>query len=68
MLPILKDRFGFTEAQMKEVESYSDHPRAQAAAILLIFFFNYSDLNTECTFLQDVPGNEELTSQLIKGM
>ena len=73
MLPVLKNRFGFTEVQMKQVESYSGHPRTQAAAILHTLFdcgsLWHLKLNRAmCTSLQNLSGHEELTSQLIKGM
>jgi hypothetical protein len=63
VVPVLKDEFGFTEAQVKEVESYSGHFRAQAAAIL--YTLHVVDWNFKLT---SIPGNEELVSQLMEGM
>ena len=65
MVPILKDKFGFKAAQMKEVKSYNSHIRAQAAAILCeIFQCGLKDI----VHLQDLPGHEELTLRLMEGM
>lgn len=63
VIPLLKDEFGFSEAQIKEIESYSGHFRAQAAAILCILY-TY-DLNFK---LSSIPGHKELVSQLMEGM
>ena len=63
-IPLLKDEFGFSEAQIKEVESYSGHFRAQAAAILCTLF----DCGLIKFKLASIPGHEELVSQLMEGM
>lgn len=69
MVPLLKDEFGFTDAQVKEVESYHHHPKAQAAAILQNMFHSGSKTVTISSLLQNLPGqNDELLSQLIEGM
>ena len=64
VVPLLKDKFGFSKAQMKEVESYSGHFRAQATVIL------YSSFRFKLTSesIQNLPGHEEFVSQLMEGM
>ena len=66
VVPVLKDKFGSTAAQLSEIESYNDHPRAQAATILWNFFTVYNNVSSISAALQ-ISGHEELVSQLTKG-
>ena len=67
LMPLLRDKFEFTDAQVKEVESYHDHPRAQAVAILLHFFKPNVHIPSICTSIQSLEGIERLSSRMIKG-
>ena len=68
LLPLVSDRFDFTKSDIKEVESYYDHPRAQAATILLVMRFAVNlNIPSLCTLIESIEGMERLSSQLIKG-
>ena len=68
IMPLLKDEFGFTEAQVKEVESYSGHLRAQAIVILCFLFNHQLRFKLTSESIQNFPGHEEFVSQLMEGM
>ena len=53
---------------MKEIESYSNHPRAQAADTLCKVFKSGIKVNNTIALLRSLPGHEGLASQLMEGM